>query len=212
MKQRIAWLLNRVKRDGLSCTFAGVVGRKFRKTGVGLHLAERAAQRSGGVVPVYLAECKSLFYLPNRQVDDIQNILFRSREFYELHSLIALQKLVGPCDTIVDVGANIGNHSLFFALHFPTRHVVAFRTPAGHFLHPAPQHRHQWSGAGNMCGELWSEQHGGLRGYRSWRRQQQRSYLFEHGCRGEHKDGDPGQLFRGVSSRHQFHQDRRGRL
>jgi len=55
-------------------------------------------------------------YLPQGDYDYIQNAIMRSRTFYEETKLRAIRKtfdLRGK--TVLDVGANIGNHTLYFA-------------------------------------------------------------------------------------------------
>ncbi len=126
MKERISKLMHRLSREGVVCGLTALARRKFRMTGVGRRFAEESAQRSGRIVAVNWRGHETLFHLPLKESDWIQNIMFRSGEFYEVHDLITLQELIGPCDTVIDVGANIGNHALFFATHLPARRVVAF--------------------------------------------------------------------------------------
>ena len=48
--------------------------------------------------------------------DHIQDF-HRRGEFYELRQLIVHRNLVQRRVTIIDVGANVGNHTLFYARH-----------------------------------------------------------------------------------------------
>lgn len=54
------------------------------------------------------------FFLPNER-DHIQNVIKTTGTFYEVEMLRDLLKLVPTGTVAVDVGANIGNHTLFFA-------------------------------------------------------------------------------------------------
>lgn len=47
--------------------------------------------------------------------DHIGKFLLQNQVFYEAELLHALRRVVKPGDTIIDVGANIGNHTVFFA-------------------------------------------------------------------------------------------------
>ena len=47
--------------------------------------------------------------------DDIFQIIRKSGHFYEMGMLHALGQMIAPGDLVVDVGANIGNHSIYFA-------------------------------------------------------------------------------------------------
>lgn len=48
--------------------------------------------------------------------DHIANVIKTSSDFYEPDLLNALAPLVSPGDLVLDVGANIGNHTIFFSL------------------------------------------------------------------------------------------------
>lgn len=54
------------------------------------------------------------FYLPNCS-DHIQKIIHGTKKFYEQSMLAEIGPLLPESPTVADVGANIGNHSLFFA-------------------------------------------------------------------------------------------------
>lgn len=58
---------------------------------------------------------KVLFYLPNKE-DHIQHIIQSTNSFYEIDMLRDLLKFVPMGGVAIDVGANIGNHTLFFSL------------------------------------------------------------------------------------------------
>lgn len=67
-------------------------------------------------------------YLPNALTDGVQGMILRHGTFFEsglLHEVGALG-LIGPTATVLDIGANIGNHSVYFAHILGARHVYAF--------------------------------------------------------------------------------------
>jgi FkbM family methyltransferase len=56
-------------------------------------------------------------FLLNSEIDHIQNVI-RSGQFYEIEELELLVEFAGNPKRILDVGANIGNHSIYFAHRF----------------------------------------------------------------------------------------------
>ena len=64
-------------------------------------------------------------YLPNKE-DHIQKIIRTTRNFYEIEMLEDIKGRTPPNSVIVDVGANIGNHSVFFGAHCEASQVYAF--------------------------------------------------------------------------------------
>src|SRR5512146_803940 len=68
-------------------------------------------------------------FLLNSEVDHIQNII-RTGQFYELEELEMIAEFAGAPKRILDVGANIGNHSIYFAHRFnPLRTVPVEPNP-----------------------------------------------------------------------------------
>lgn len=65
------------------------------------------------------------FYLPNYHEDLIQRLIIKN-EFYDYDSLNYLRKYISDDSIIMDIGANIGNHSLYFARFCKPGHVYAF--------------------------------------------------------------------------------------
>jgi FkbM family methyltransferase len=63
-------------------------------------------------------------WLVTNSSDEIQSKQIASG-FYELTELEQLSKDVGPRQTVLDVGANIGNHSVFFLTHMGCRRLIA---------------------------------------------------------------------------------------
>jgi FkbM family methyltransferase len=56
-------------------------------------------------------------FLLNSEIDHIQNVI-RSGQFYETEELELIVEFAGNPKRILDVGANIGNHSIYFAHRF----------------------------------------------------------------------------------------------
>jgi FkbM family methyltransferase len=56
-------------------------------------------------------------FLLNSEIDHIQNVI-RSGQFYEIEELELIVEFAGSPKRILDVGANIGNHSIYFAHRF----------------------------------------------------------------------------------------------
>jgi FkbM family methyltransferase len=63
--------------------------------------------------------------LPNRSTDYIQQKICKEKLPYELQMLQDIRKKVSSTDLVLDIGANIGNHSLYLAC-VTKCHVVAF--------------------------------------------------------------------------------------
>ncbi|WP_134727029.1 FkbM family methyltransferase [Paracoccus luteus] len=90
--------------------------------------AARAALASGGPVafpPFDLVHWGGLTFALNYRRDPVQNAI-REGRFYELPELRTLKGLVAPGATIVDIGANVGNHALFFARRMRAARVIVF--------------------------------------------------------------------------------------
>lgn len=70
--------------------------------------------------------------LPNAQDDYVQRIILKTRNFYEHRLLATVQgmNLIDPTTTVCDIGANIGNHSVFFGKVLGARQVLAFEPQA----------------------------------------------------------------------------------
>jgi len=66
------------------------------------------------IVTVRAGEVDVRFALPSR-VDHISKVIRTTGDFYERPFLDALAPVLSPGSLVVDVGANIGNHSLYFA-------------------------------------------------------------------------------------------------
>lgn len=72
-------------------------------------------------------ERNTFFHLPNFATDLIQGVILRTDNFYERLELAHLKANYVPIDGVcLDIGANIGNHSIFFAKNCHVSKVFAF--------------------------------------------------------------------------------------
>lgn len=65
------------------------------------------------------------FYLPNCYEDLIQTLIIEN-EFFDFAVLKDIQKFIKADSVILDIGANIGNHSLYFARFCRPQKIYAF--------------------------------------------------------------------------------------
>jgi len=70
--------------------------------------------------------CGTKFYVPLYPDDYIQRILVEERCFYTQKILDELQCHIPEESTILDIGANIGNHSLYWARHSGAKRIHSF--------------------------------------------------------------------------------------
>jgi FkbM family methyltransferase len=61
-------------------------------------------------------EGKSIKFAIDNPLDHIQSF-HRRGHFYEIRQLLAHRDLISMDSTVIDVGANVGNHTLFYAWH-----------------------------------------------------------------------------------------------
>lgn len=73
-------------------------------------------------------ECK--IFVPDALDDRIQTIILNTGRFFEDSLLRQVQKFIKPNSVVADVGANIGNHSVFFSKICGARKVYAFEPQA----------------------------------------------------------------------------------
>ena len=68
------------------------------------------------------------FYVPNYPMDDIQKRIVDDENFYEINELKKVDELLPNNPVILDIGANIGSHTLYWTLKSPkkAKHVYAF--------------------------------------------------------------------------------------
>jgi len=77
------------------------------------------------VFKVEVPQGSYFIYLPNHEVDYIQKFVATNRTPYEYDMLLSMLDIVKPGDVVLDVGANVGNHTLFLASIAKAK-VVAF--------------------------------------------------------------------------------------
>ncbi len=87
--------------------------------------AALAEQRPVAFPPFELVHWGGLSFALNFRNDPIQRELRQGR-FYEAAELAVLERRVPQGATIVDIGANIGNHAIFFARHMRAARVIVF--------------------------------------------------------------------------------------
>ena len=78
------------------------------------HVEDRALFTSG--------KYEYVFHVSNR--NEIVQKKHYLGKLYKQHELELLQQFISDGDTIVDIGANIGNHTIFFAKNFPNSTVM----------------------------------------------------------------------------------------
>ncbi len=66
------------------------------------------------------------FYLPNFEKDFIQKLIVATKNFYERPELAHLQRYIRNGDVCLDIGANIGNHSIYYSKICRVAKVFAF--------------------------------------------------------------------------------------
>lgn len=65
-------------------------------------------------------------HLPYAATDAVQRIILLAHNFYEAHQMTAVRPFIPAGAVVVDAGANIGNHTLFFAKVCGAAEVHAF--------------------------------------------------------------------------------------
>ena len=78
--------------------------------------AQRSSETDPSVTQVSFNDCTYHIALPNAATDYIQKKLLLEKTPYELDMLKDMQQRLSEGDFVLDVGANIGNHSLFLAV------------------------------------------------------------------------------------------------
>ena len=66
------------------------------------------------------------FYLPNYPVEYIQTHIVNQQDFFGKEELTDLDELIPENAVILDIGANIGNHSLYWATQRNAKKIYAF--------------------------------------------------------------------------------------
>lgn len=94
-----------------------------------LHLQKIALLEAGHILRFNGPKAKRVaLSLPDAQDDYLQRVILKGRGFYEARQLAQLETfdVIGPESVICDIGANIGNHSVYFAHVLGARKVLAF--------------------------------------------------------------------------------------
>lgn len=69
---------------------------------------------------------KTLFYLPNYPIDVIQQYIGNYQKYFEQDILDDIAPFIPDNAVMLDIGANIGNHSLYFAIERNAKKIYAF--------------------------------------------------------------------------------------
>jgi len=77
--------------------------------------SKNAIHKTNNIFEVQSGNKKYGMVLPNWKEDHIQKIIATSRRPYELTMLSDMQKRISANDLFIDIGANIGNHTIFMA-------------------------------------------------------------------------------------------------
>ncbi|MDO8885139.1 MAG: FkbM family methyltransferase [Pseudotabrizicola sp.] len=93
-----------------------------------VHLQRVALLEDGHILRFHSGLARIALSLPDAQDDYVQRVILRARQFYEARLLAAVQSmgLIKPDATVCDIGANIGNASVFFGKVLGAKRVLAF--------------------------------------------------------------------------------------
>ncbi len=94
-----------------------------------VHLQRVSLLEQGQILRFYAHDGQPIVIaLPEAQDDFVQRVILRTRTFFEakLLSMIQAMKLVDPASTVCDIGANIGNHTIYFAKMMGVGRVICF--------------------------------------------------------------------------------------
>lgn len=93
-----------------------------------VHLQRVALLEPGNLLRFHAGVQDIVLALPDAQDDFLQRVILRTRNFYEARLLSAVQAmgLIGADSTVCDIGANIGNHSVFFGKMLNAKRILAF--------------------------------------------------------------------------------------
>lgn len=108
---------------------AGKLDQILRLMDDATHLQRVALLEEGHILRFHAGALTQVaLSLPDAQDDFLQRFILRRRNFFEAKLLTAIQamKIIGPGTTVCDIGANIGNHSVFFGKVLGAKRVLAF--------------------------------------------------------------------------------------
>ncbi|TYC53622.1 FkbM family methyltransferase [Rhodobacterales bacterium] len=83
--------------------------------------------------PVLVVGSGAMFYLPAFWRDPIQKEIFKSKNYFDIEELRNLDQYLPEDAVILDVGANIGNHSLYWGVERDARQIHAFEPAESRF-------------------------------------------------------------------------------
>jgi FkbM family methyltransferase len=92
----------------------------------GLVLQRYQALGRSKIIRFQYKDISVALYLPEGHVDLIQKEILRTNNFFESKLLAQLEEVIRPGDVVLDAGANIGNHTVFFAKICHASQVIAF--------------------------------------------------------------------------------------
>lgn len=88
-------------------------------------LSKQGNNKSNNILEFQNKNINIKFYLPFLN-DWIQSIIYNTKNFYEINMLEDVQKRIGENKSIVDIGANIGNHTIYFSKVCKAKNVYSF--------------------------------------------------------------------------------------
>jgi FkbM family methyltransferase len=77
-------------------------------------------------VDIWFDNTKIKLFVPDAITDRIQGHVLMTRRFFEEQNLTKVRKFVYPSSVVCDVGANMGNHSIFFSKICDAQRVYSF--------------------------------------------------------------------------------------
>lgn len=94
-----------------------------------VHLQRVGLLEPGNILRFYTNDGQQIaMSLPEAQDDYVQRVILRTRTFFEakLLSMVHAMSLVDPASTVCDIGANIGNHTIYFGKMMGVGRVLCF--------------------------------------------------------------------------------------
>lgn len=83
--------------------------------------------------PELIVGSGAMFYLPSFWRDPIQQEIFKSKNYFDIDELRNLDSYLPEDAVILDIGANIGNNSLYWGVEREARQIHAFEPTASRF-------------------------------------------------------------------------------